>query len=141
MMSARKADPLPRRATSKSAKFVAASARRRASEVIELSACHGSSPAPSTAWAAASRAIGTRNGEQRHVVEPGVVEEGDRLGVAAVLAAHAELEVGLGRAAPLGADADQLADAGSGRWSRTGCASAGPARGRPASSGPRRRRG
>ena len=49
------------------------------------------------ACAAATRAIGTRNGEQRHVVEPGHVEEVDRLRVAAVLAADAELEV---RAAP-----------------------------------------
>ena len=65
----------------------------------------------STAWAAARRAIGTRNGRAAHVVEAGPVEEGDRLGVAAVLAAHAELQRRPGGPAPLGAQAHQLADA------------------------------
>ena len=56
---------------------------------------------------------GDRHPERRaaHVVEAGVVEEGDRLGVAAVLAAHAELELGLGLPAEPGADAHELADA------------------------------
>ena len=41
---------------------------------------------------------GDRHAERRaaHVVEAGVVEQGDRLGVAAVLAAHAELELRVG---------------------------------------------
>ena len=49
---------------------------------------------------------GDRHPERRagHVVEPDAVEEVDRLGVAAVLAADAELEVGLGRAALLDGD-------------------------------------
>ncbi len=50
-------------------------------------------------------------GRAAHVVEPGVVEEADRLGVAAVLAADADLEVRPGGPAPLGPEADQLADA------------------------------
>src|SRR4051812_33592452 len=56
---------------------------------------------------------GDRHPERRagHVVEPGVVEEGDRLRVAAVLTAHAELEVGVGLAAPLGALVHELAHA------------------------------
>ena len=56
---------------------------------------------------------GDRHAERRaaDVVEAGVVEQGDRLRVAAVLAAHAELEVGLGLAPEAGADAHELADA------------------------------
>ena len=65
-----------------------------------------------TAWAAASRAIGTRNGEQRHVVEPDPVEEVDRLRVAAVLAAHAQLQVGPGGPTPVDGVGHQLTDTG-----------------------------
>src|SRR5689334_20704608 len=45
------------------------------------------------------------------VVEADPVEEVDRLGVAAVLAADAELELLVHRTAALGADLDELADA------------------------------
>jgi hypothetical protein len=51
----------------------------------------------------------SRYGE--HVVETGRVEELDRLGVASVLAAHAELEVGLGLAAEPRRRAHELAHA------------------------------
>ena len=86
---------------------------------------------------------GDRHAERRaaHVVEAGVVEQGDRLGVAAVLAAHAELELGLGRRGRAGRRCGRARRRRRRRSSRTGCASAGPARGRPASSGSRRRRG
>src|SRR5919199_5320950 len=47
-----------------------------------------------------------------HVVEPGPVEEVDRLGVAAVLAADPELEVGLGLPAGPRREPDEPADAG-----------------------------
>src|SRR2546421_11792263 len=46
-----------------------------------------------------------------HVVEPGHLEEGDRLGVAAVLAADAELEVRLRLATGPRPQPDQPADA------------------------------
>ena len=62
--------------------------------------CRPGSAAPTMAWAAASRATGTRNGRARHVVEPDPLEERDRRGVAAVLAAHAQLELAVRRAAP-----------------------------------------
>src|SRR5690606_32446044 len=45
------------------------------------------------------------------VVEADLVAEGDGGGVAAVLAADAELEAGLGTAPPLDREADELADA------------------------------
>src|SRR3954452_4831436 len=53
---------------------------------------------------------GDRHAEGRaaDVVEAGLVEQGDRLRVAAVLAAHAELELGLDRPTPLGADLHQF---------------------------------
>ena len=56
---------------------------------------------------------GDRHAERRagDVVEPDLVEEVDGVGVAAVLAADAELEAGPARAALLGGDPDQLADA------------------------------
>src|SRR5215212_1537469 len=47
-----------------------------------------------------------------HVVEPGHLEEGDRLGVAAVLAADAELQVRLRLAARPRREPDEPADAG-----------------------------
>ena len=47
-----------------------------------------------------------------HVVEPGELEEADRVGVAAVLAADAELEVRLGLAAGPGRQPHEPADAG-----------------------------
>src|SRR5688572_8575989 len=56
---------------------------------------------------------GHRHPERRagHVVQPDVVEEVHRIGVAAVLAADAELEVRPGRAAGLGADLHEPAHA------------------------------
>src|SRR5687767_398390 len=45
-----------------------------------------------------------------HVVEPGHVEEGDRGGIAAVLAADAEPEVGLRLAAGPGPEPDEPSD-------------------------------
>ena len=56
---------------------------------------------------------GDRDAERRagDVVQADPVEEVHRVGVAAVLAADADLEVGPGRPAALGADPDQLADA------------------------------
>ena len=63
------------------------------------------------AWAAARRAIGHPERAAADVVEAGVVEQGDALRVAAVLAAHADLEVLLHRATALGAELDQLTDA------------------------------
>src|SRR5205085_5310969 len=57
------------------------------------------------------RQTGDRPSERRegHVVEAGVVEEGDRLGVTAVLAADAELDVRFGLTPSLGALMDELA--------------------------------
>ncbi len=69
-------------------------------------------PAPTIACAAASRAIGHPVRRAAHVVEPGFVEQGDALGIAAVLAAHPNLELGLGGPTPRGADLDQFADSG-----------------------------
>ena len=46
----------------------------------------------------------------RHVVEPDAVEQVDRLGVTAVLATDAELEIGLGPSATLGADPDRAGE-------------------------------
>src|SRR5205814_1528238 len=43
-------------------------------------------------------------------LEPGVVEESDRLRIAAVLAADAELDLGIPLAAPLGTDVHELAN-------------------------------
>ncbi len=63
------------------------------------------------AWAAARRAIGTRNGRAAHVVHAHVVAELDAVRLAAVLAADADLELRPGGAALLDADLDQLADA------------------------------
>ena len=50
-------------------------------------------------------------GRAADVIEAGRLAEGDAGGVAAMLAANAELEAGLGRPAPLGRDRDQFADA------------------------------
>ena len=50
-------------------------------------------------------------GRARDVVETRLLAEGDRGRIAAVLAADAELEVGAGRAAALGGDGDEFADA------------------------------
>src|SRR5690606_19467759 len=50
-------------------------------------------------------------GRAAHVVEADLVEELDRGGVAAVLAANAELQVLAGGAATFGGDRNQLADA------------------------------
>ena len=79
-------------------------------------------------------------GRAAHVVQAGVVEHGDRLGVPAVLAADAHLQDRLGGPAPLGTEADQLTHA-VGRPRRRGCGAGGPIRGRPTSSDLRRRRG
>src|SRR5262249_54583484 len=56
---------------------------------------------------------GDRNTEWRaaHVVEADLVEEMNRRRIAAVLAAHADLEIGLGRASFFRPDLDQLPDA------------------------------
>src|SRR5438270_11219384 len=55
---------------------------------------------------------GHAEGGARHVVEPDAVEEVDRLRVPAVLAAHAQLEIGPGGPAPRHGVVDQLTDAG-----------------------------
>src|SRR5688572_8703621 len=47
----------------------------------------------------------------RHVIEAAGAEEADRVGVTAVLAAHAHLQILIRRAAALRAEADELADA------------------------------
>ena len=75
---------------------------------------------------------GDRHPERRagHVVEADLVEQRDRLGVAAVLAADAELEVRAGRRGPARRRCATSSPTPSGRSSRTGCAAAGPARGR-----------
>ncbi len=67
---------------------------------------------------------GDRDAERRaaHVVEAGVEEQGDRLGVAAVLAAHAELERRLGLPAPAGRRCAPARRHRRRRSSRTGCA-------------------
>ena len=65
----------------------------------------------SAAWAAARRASGTRYGRAADVVEPEPVAERDRLRLAAVLAADAELEVLARAAAALDRDLHQVADA------------------------------
>ena len=59
------------------------------------------------------REAGDRHAEGRagDVVEPSLLAEGDRGRIAAVLAADAELDVRARRAAALGGDADQFADA------------------------------
>ena len=64
---------------------------------------------------------GDRHPERRagHVVQAGIVEEVDRLRVAAVLAADAELEPGLVARPSFAAICDQPADAVARRWSRT----------------------
>ena len=54
-------------------------------------------------------------GRAGDVVEADLLAEGDRGRIAAVLAADAELDVRPRRAAALGGDADQLADARPGR--------------------------
>src|SRR5207248_8068326 len=51
-------------------------------------------------------------GRARHVVEPDFAAELDRGGVAAMLAADAELDVGARLAAAFGGDPDHLADPG-----------------------------
>ena len=61
------------------------------------------------AWAAATRAIGRSVGRAGDVVEAGAVEEADGVGVAAVLAADAELEVGPALAAASGGHAHEPA--------------------------------
>jgi hypothetical protein len=59
------------------------------------------------------REAGDRDAEggARDIVEPRLFAEGDRGGIAAVLAADAELEVGTGLAAALSGDRDELANA------------------------------
>src|SRR5688572_27335797 len=47
----------------------------------------------------------------RHVIEPARAEEADRVGIASMLAAHADLQLRIRRAAALRADAHELADA------------------------------
>src|SRR5206468_9718786 len=49
-------------------------------------------------------------GRARHIVEPELMAEGDRLRLAAVLAADAHLQVGLRRPPALDADPHQVAD-------------------------------
>ena len=44
-----------------------------------------------------------------HVVEPDLLEEGDRSGIATVLTTHPDLEIRPHRAAPVSPDLDQLA--------------------------------
>src|SRR5438552_13589701 len=62
---------------------------------------------------AAGFEAGDRDAERGagHVVEAGFVEEVHGVGVAAVLAAHADLQVGSGGAAFVHGDADEAADA------------------------------
>src|ERR1044072_6319438 len=66
---------------------------------------------------------GLRGGEPRdrhavrragHVIEPDLVTERDRCGIAAMLAAHAELQPVAHLAAATGRDADEVAQAGGG---------------------------
>src|SRR5687767_7323749 len=54
---------------------------------------------------------GHAEGRAGHVVQPHLVEEVDRVRVAAVLAADAELQVGPGGPAPFDGDLDQPSDA------------------------------
>ena len=89
------------------------------------------------------RQAGDRHPERRarHVVEPGLVEEGDGLGVAAVLTADAELQVLASGTTALRTDPDQLADARLVDGLERVALQQTRARGRPASSGSRRRPG
>ena len=80
-------------------------------------------------------------GRAAHVVEAGPVEEVDRRGVAAVLAADPHLEAGPGGPPPLGAEPDQLAHAARVDHLEGVARAAGRARGRRPSCGPRRRHG
>ena len=114
---------------------VAASAVSRGDTSIRERGRRRAAPAP--------RRAGRGDAERRaaHRVEPESHQEVGRRRVAGVLAAGAELDVGLDRPGGVAGDADELADARPGRARRTGWRAGCRAPGRPGAASTRRRRG